>query len=240
MDVLGLRVAELRAELEKRGLDSSGRKAELQERLQKTLEREQNRQSATAAAARSPPLGTTGATSESLALSGGRGGPTGSAAEAGAAPAGSGVAQGERPSAPETVPDDAELEPFLTNQERTEVDKTRERATRFGMPYQGMPAELRAIATRRRRDHLRLQRVLRRQGGVVPLDEAEQERRRCRMERFGLNKPLFEVEIEERERRMRERLEKKRAAAAAGTAGSSGAPSAGAGGAARGARTSPS
>jgi hypothetical protein len=221
MDVANMKVAELRSELERRGLDTTGKKQELQERLQKALEQEAHGETSAAevvpskgdkeAEAESAEHGTRPERGDQQSASNQEQG----ALEAGAEDTGTGnldTTSAPRASAPapenSSSPEketrkltDEELEQFLTPAEREEVAKTMARAARFGVPYGGLPAELRRAALNRYRKRRRFEKALEKHGGLVPVDEAEEERRRKRMERFGLSKPVLELEAEERERK---------------------------------------
>ncbi|KAF6003065.1 hypothetical protein F1559_003542 [Cyanidiococcus yangmingshanensis] len=209
MDVANMKVAELRSALESRGLDSTGKKQELQERLRAALEHEAD------LGWRGQLCWTTAGTWSDRA--------TGLAnlrprrlrrqtrRQLGAQSRGAKIRsprlQAEGLSAQEEEDEkgakkltDEELEEFLSPSEREEVAKTKARASRFGVPYTGLPVEMRRAALSRYHKRRRFERMLERHGGLVPVDDAEEERRRKRMERFGLPKPVLELEAEERER----------------------------------------
>jgi hypothetical protein len=220
-----MKVAELRSALELRGLDSSGKKQELQERLRAALEKE-------AAAAQGVTNGTdhgprTEQATQLLSESEDKVGAT----ETGAAPLSAGLPGtaehqaseprktkvtetdeptregGDAEKTPRKLTDE-ELEEFLSPSEREQVEKAKTRANRFQVPYTGLPLDLRRSALSRYHKRRRFEKALERHGGLVPVDDAEEERRRKRMERFGLSKPVLELEAEERERQRQERQAK--------------------------------
>lgn len=228
-----MKVAELRSALETRGLDSTGKKQELQERLRAALEHEAASTGAVDSAGLGPEPGQTeqpvsqderapgrdtlavaASTPEAPAPAASDETATGCPVQksedkvAEAAAEGLSVQEGEDEKGTKKLTDE-ELEEFLSPSEREEVAKTKARASRFGVPYTGLPTEMRRAALSRYHKRRRFERMLERHGGLVPVDDAEEERRRKRMERFGLPKPVLELEAEERERQRQERKAKR-------------------------------
>lgn len=207
VDLSNMKVAELRASLEERGLDSTGKKAELQERLLEALEKEKKVEySATKEDARSEDVVATGSSAMQKTEIEGIGLADDSVnGKAKKAPLSAGSSEDKAKNDSPGPPPDELLESFLTSSERIDLEKLKERAARFGTAFTGIPADLRQALVKRYQQHRRLERALERHGGVVPVDDAEQERRRKRLDRFGLSKPVLELEMDEQRKKRADR-----------------------------------